>query len=335
MISIQSSLTDLELSHQIRAAILECYVQAVKDVGHYALELEEATTRQFRTHLTNLAEEISGGSPEVLPNSRANLRALLRDYRDKGTAYVASLRDDLAATARSLEEILDSLAQSDGDHETRLRLSLSKLRMIAASPEGAALRDAVSGAADSIEQSIEQMRKQHQLTVSQFQAEIRVLHKRIDSLETAVSKDQLTRLANRAELTERIQATPPGEYVLVLIVAKGLLRAEVQFGKEVAQELAASFAKRLRNTLPFASVAGRWDAEEFAVMASIRKQEAMKLGKWITENLSGSYSCLKEGKSVRPGLQCSVGIVETAAADAAERVLQRIDLFFGGPAGRG
>src|ERR1019366_3579694 len=35
MISIRSSLTELERSHQIRAAVLDCYVLAIKKIDHY------------------------------------------------------------------------------------------------------------------------------------------------------------------------------------------------------------------------------------------------------------------------------------------------------------
>jgi GGDEF domain-containing protein len=133
-------------------------------------------------------------------------------------------------------------------------------------------------------------------------------------------------------MTERMRAAS-SDYCLLLITVRGILRSEVQFGKEVGGELAAAFAKRLRNSVPPEATAGRWSTEEFVVMASFKKNEAMALAKWISEHLSGSYSCLKEGKTVRPGLQPSVGIVEAGAKDSVESILRRIDLFFGGPAG--
>ena len=39
----------------------------------------------------------------------------------------------------------------------------------------------------------------------------------------------------------------------------------------------------------------------------------MASGKWITEHLSGAYACMKSGKTVRPTLQLTVGIVDTVA----------------------
>src|ERR1017187_6446744 len=107
MISIRSSLTELERNHQIRAAVMDCYVLAIKNIAHYAVELDEELTGPHRKHLEALATEVASGTSEALSDSRATLRGLLRDYRDKACQYLGGLRDELAGTARTLEEILD------------------------------------------------------------------------------------------------------------------------------------------------------------------------------------------------------------------------------------
>lgn len=330
MISIQSSLTELERSHQIRAAVLDCYVLAIKNIAHYAVELDDELTEPHRKYLKTLATEVATGAPEAVSDSRASLRGLLREYRDRAAQYLCNLRDELAGTARTLEEILDSLGQADGDHEKNLRTALGKLRQVAASPGDAALGAVISTTADSIEKSLEEVRKQHLLTTSQFLVEIRMLHKRIDALEAAASINESTRFATREELAERIRATPAGQYCLLLVGARGLRRAEVQFGKEVGEALGAAFAKRLRNSLPTSAVIARWGHEEFVAMITANKAEALASAKWINEHLSGDYACLKSGKTVRPILQLTLGVVDTSAQDTPERIIERIGVFLVG-----
>jgi GGDEF domain-containing protein/ElaB/YqjD/DUF883 family membrane-anchored ribosome-binding protein len=327
MISIQSSLTDLERAHQIRAAVLECYVLAIKNIAHYAVELDAELTTNHRTYLAGLADEVAAGTPEALSDSRATLRGLLRDYRDKAGQFVANLRDELAVTARTLEEVLDSLGQADGDHENNIRAAIAKLRQVAAAPGHGALGVVISTTADSIEHSLEQVRKQHQLTTSQFLVEIQMLHKRVDALEAAASIDQITRFATREELTEQIRSSPAGHYCLLLVGARGLRRAEVQFGKEVGETLTGAFAKRLRNGLPSSAVIGRWGPEEFVGILAVKRSEALASAKWINENLAGAYACLKAGKTVRPVVQLTVGVVDTAAHETPERILERVGAF--------
>jgi GGDEF domain-containing protein len=329
MISIQSSLSELERAHQIRTVVLDSYVLAINNVAHYAVDLEGEVTATHRKHLAALATEVASGSQDALVESRATLRGLLRTFREQTVAYLNGLREELTGSARALEQILDSLSQSDGDHEARLRNALKMLRDLATDPTSPTLGAIVSTAAVSIEKSLEDVRKQHQLTVSQFLVEIRMLHKRIDSLETAATVDQATQFANQQEMEQRIRSAPPGGYCLLLIVARGLRRAEAQFGTEVANELAGAFSKSLRNSLPASAIISRWGSEQFVVMLGGKKSEAAASGKWITDHLSGAYSCLKEGKSIHTPLQLNIGIVDSATTDLPDRILQRVGSFLG------
>lgn len=330
MISIQSSLAELDRIHQVREGLLDCYLSAIKSCANYAVELDSDATAEYRKYLLSLADDVSSGEMPAVLESRATFRSIVREYRDRGTKYLHGLRDELSSTARALEEILESLSQTDGEHEVRLRSSVHRLRELADSPEGGALGQALRGAASIIEQSVEQMRRQHQLTISQFQMEIRMLHKRIDRLEAIASAQDLTKVLNRAGMESRLREATPGEYCLVLITIRGLHRAETQFGAPVAEELAGAFAKRLGNCLPPNSVISRWSMEEAVVLAQIKQPEAVSLGKWITEHLSGPYVCLSGGKTVRPTLQLNVGVVDTAPGETQEAILKRIGIFLPG-----
>ena len=178
---------------------------------------------------------------------------------------------------------------------------------------------------DTIDQSLDQMRKEHQLTVAQLQVEMGVLHKRIDSLEAAASLDQLTELFNRREMEERIRSAR-GPFSLLLARVSGFRLAEIQFRTEVAAELVGAFTKRLRNSLPPDAVIGRWGKEEFAAMLSIPASDATVVAKSIAEQLSGAYACLLAGKTVRPSLQLSVAVVDSEGA-TPDRILQRVKGF--------
>ena len=66
--------------------------------------------------------------------------------------------------------------------------------------------------------------------------EIRMLHKRIDALESAASVDMLTHLFPRQEMEQRIrEGQAPCR--LLLVRAGGIVTAASQFGCAVAEEL--------------------------------------------------------------------------------------------------
>jgi GGDEF domain-containing protein len=324
MISLLNSISALDECCKSRDLALDCYLSAIRNIAHYAIELDPAISAQHRKYLEELAVTTSVGSMEALSESRNTMRALLRDYRDQGTQYLAKLRQELSDAVSALEQTLDAFGQSDGDHDRKLRGAIAKLRGIPSS--AGAIRETVLAAASTIESSLEQVRHQHQLTVSQFLIEIRMLHKRIDGLESAASIDRLTQLFNRGEIEERIRGTQAAKLSLILLKAGGLRTAEMQHGRGVAEELAGAFTKRLRNSLPPTAVIGRWSEDEFLALLYVDQAEATALAKRISETLAGAYACLKEGKSVRPLIHLRVGVVDPGA-DGIDRVLQRISAF--------
>jgi GGDEF domain-containing protein len=330
MISIRSSISDLERSHELRTALLTTYLQAIRSSAQYAVELDEKTTGPHRQRLTELAEEVASVKPEFVSQSSATFRGLLRDYRDHAARYLRQLREELADTARAFQETLDSLSQSAGDHETQLRKSVVGLREVSEEPDVAALRVKVRRAADAIEISLEQVRKEHQLTMAQFLMEIRVLHQRIDSMESAATVDSMTGLSNQGEMEDRIRSARPGSFHLLLFQVEGISRAEAEFGRGVSDELAAAFAKRLKNSLPEIAILGRWSPEEFIALIGQPRDSKYSASHWATAQLSGAYSCLQSGKTVRPSLQVSVGIVDSMSREAAQLTLDRVKMFLTG-----
>jgi GGDEF domain-containing protein len=325
MISIRGSMVELEKCHQDRLLAVDCYVAAIKNLANYTVELEPDFTESQKQYLNALASEAASGTREALCESQATLRGLLRDYRDRTAAYVRNLRSELEGTANALEQILSSMEQSDGDHEMRLRGAMGKLREVSRSPEGRAVGGVVLSAVDAIDQSLEQICKAHQLTVSQLQVEMGMLHKRIDTLEAAATLDRFTEFYNRREMEERIRAAAE-PYTLLLVRASGLRLAEIQYKSEVAAQLTAAFTKRFRSTLPPSAIIARWASEDFVAMLFLTQPEVTAIAKTVGSQLSGSYACLLAGKTVRPGLQLSVAVVDSEGAPA-DRVIDRVKGF--------
>ena len=324
MISIRNTVGELDSCYKVRDLALDCYGLAIRNIAQYAIDLEPDVTNIYKRYLDDLAAGLRSPTPQVLDDSRATLRGLLRDYRDKVAAYLGQLRDELTGSAQALQQILESLGQTDGDHDREMRSALEKIRAAPIPPNSEAA-SAISGAAKSIEHSLDQVRKQHQFTVSQFVMEIRVLHKRIDALESAARVDQLTTLFTRAEMEARIRERKDF-YTLILVKAGGFRASEIQHGREVAEELAGAFSKRLRNSLPPDAVIGRWGNEEFLALLKMDQPAAAALAKKISEGLAGPYACLKGGRTVRPALQLKIALVEKGQ-DSGEKILQRAAEF--------
>jgi GGDEF domain-containing protein len=328
MISIRDAISDLERSELLRRKVLDCYTLAIRTAAHYAVELDEEITGPHRTYLSTLAKEVAGGDAEAIEGSAATFRSLLRDYRDKASRYLSRLRQELANTACALQDILTNLNQSDGDHETRLRQEVKALHEASRSDDIETIRAVLVRATDNIGQSVDQLLRQHQLTISQFLAEIRALHHRIDSLENAAACEALTQLFNRAEMENRIRGAQNGASLLLMRV-HGIQSAEADFGREVSRELAGAFTRRLRNSLKPAAVCGRWGDEGFLTIGPPERAEALATASWIAEHLAGNYACLQRGKAVHPAIRLEVEVIDRPPGEDAEGSLAQVRAYFG------
>lgn len=323
MIDSSSAIAEPELHRDSSSLALTCYISAIRNIAHYAAELEPELTGPYRNYLEDLAGAVACGACE-LEESRATLRALLRDYRDKSSQYLNILREDLNGAALALAEILDSLGENDGEQGDQLREALRTLR----EPPGDdcdSIRDTVSAAAKTVENCLAAVRKRHQLSVSQFMLEIRMLHKRIDALESAASVDMVTHLFPRHEMERRIRErqTPCG---LLLVRAEGIVTAASEFGNAVSEELTGAVIRRLRNGLPAAAVIARWSEHGFAAMLDLNGLDADQLALRMAGTLAGQYACVKDGKAVHPPIHAEVRLLE-AAPGSTQEALQEAESF--------
>lgn len=320
MLSIRENISELDRFAAERDSVVESYRTSLDNVAHYAVELDEPSTSNHRRNLTAIAKALSF---ESLRDTTSTVRALLREYQSKGAEYLRDIRDQLASTAGALEAVMESLAQTDGDADTRMRTALGGLREAAEDPAAAPIRDRLLAAANAVGKTVEEMRKQHQAHVAQFMTEVRMLHQRIGQLESAATIDSVTQLLTRSEIEKRIQSVNPANVHLLLLITSGIRLTEVRYNGGVAAELAGAFVRRLRNVLPPNAGVGRWSSEEFVSILDAPGVDAVKLARTIDEQISGTYTCLLDGKVVRPELQVRVAVLEPVAG-APERLLAQV-----------
>jgi GGDEF domain-containing protein len=325
MISIQQNLTELEKFHRLRTMTLDCYLAAISNMARYAVDLDVAITAPYRKYLSDLAVELAEPTPEALAESRSTVRGLLRDYRDRAAHYVNGLRDQLSSTVQALQETVEGLSQCDTDHDNKLRGGLARLREVANSREAGAVRAVVQAVTESIEESLEKMHKQHRFTVSQLQTELRLLHNRIDSLEAAVSTDEATKFSNRRFIAEYLAAMPADGACFLILKMRGLAEARAKFGPAIADDVVATFARRLRNTIPKDAVVGRWSEQDFlAIVPAAAKPSAPAVVNRFAEHLSMPYACMIGGKVVRVPLVVTAECVGVAPGATAEQIQTRV-----------
>jgi GGDEF domain-containing protein len=329
MVSILDSMTELEKAHALREVLTECYTAAIGDFQQYAIEIDDQITPAHQQHLAAIIQGLTAARANVdgLIATRSLLRNELRDYRDRAATVLNGLRWELSAKAEALQSIVEAMASADGDHEERLENALVNLRNLAATPAATPVMAALVEASDQIEASIDEFKRQNSLTVGQFMVEIKTLHKRIETLETAGRKDVLTGLTTRVEM-ERLTSAEidrQASFSLLLLRICNLPIIQRQFGLGVRTDVISVFAKRLVGGLPPACIVGRWSEDRFIALLSMEKSQAIGVCKRLGQHLSGTYVCMENGKPQRPQLVVNVSIIDHLAGATHESLIARIN----------
>jgi diguanylate cyclase (GGDEF)-like protein len=328
MISIRDSMAELEKLHALQEFLMDCYSSAIRDMEQYAVEIDDQVTPAHRQHLAAIVLELAArDGADNLTATRSRLRNELRDYRDRAAVILNSLRSDLSVKADALQAIVEAMASVDGDHDERMQKSLVELRKVAATPAAAPVRAALMEASDQIAASVGELKRLNGLTVSQFMFEIKTLHKRIETLETAGRKDVLTGLTTRVEMERLISAEIDrhSSFSLLLFRICNLPMIQRQFGSPIRAEVISALAKRLRGGLPAAAIVGRWSEDRFIALLAIEKSQAMGLAKRLTQHVSGTYVCMENGKPQRPDLAVNVSVIDHLGGGAYESLIARIN----------
>ena len=309
-----------------QSAAIEIYAAAIRGVAAYAPKLSadgESEKSAERGYLLAMAAEVARGDLTVLHESRSYLRCVLREYRDESARYLAHLRQELASTAEALRDVTCSLSQADSDGAARVQDGLGRLRAVPADASACPAAALICQAAADLEHGLAEMRKHHQLIVGQLHTEVRLLHHRMDSL-SAADLDELSRLESRDEIEDRIALAAPGTFHVLVLTPDGLLRSRIQHNAQVFNDLLIAFTRRMRNSLPPDTPAGRWEEEKFIAIVSGSAFQAHGLAELLQRRLSGPYICRSEARTVITALQTRVRIIETSPEESHDRIIESI-----------
>ena len=289
-------------------------------------DVDPQLARTHRDYLGSIAKRLGQNADrEAVLATKPDFRGQIRDYRDKSEAVLEKLRTDLAENAAALEQLLESLANVGDDQQEPLEQHLSKLRALSATikePEAAA---AVRACADCIGGCIKEIQEQRRATVGQFLVEIRMLHERIDGLQTRARRDAECQLLTRREFAaqlEELLASGAGR-TLILLHATNLFHLERMYSSDVANQVVAALGKRLLNFPVKSYAAVRWSDSEFLVLMDLPKDKAIAICREMVEKLGGPYTCMEEGRVRQVQVRLNSGVLECTGLDPGA-VLRRV-----------
>jgi len=313
MISLRKAATELERLEELQQTLAKCYGLAIKSSAEYAVELDPHSTEYFRQRLQLLDVQCGQASaPEHYTAVQASLRGELRNYRDQAREQMTRIRKDLQNAAAAMKVFAEGVSNSGNDCELQLREEVERLGALAASDDLEQIRSGIETATVAIVRSYGQLRRSHQMVVTQLQDEIRTLHQAMDNERSRMDRDHASGAWNRQKLNERIenllQKNEP--FCVLLVSARNLRRLERQYSSAVITDALRAMVQQFGGILGGEAMIGRWSEDVFSAILDMDPSSAMALSTEINRRLSMSFPVWTTGVAQMLTIETSTGIID-------------------------
>jgi GGDEF domain-containing protein len=308
LISLLKTVTELDRLEELHRTVVDCYSEALRSSGEYAVELETSETAHFRSQLQALREKLQAAAdPRQIESVQSSFDAELKDYWDKTRAQIQRLRKDVQAAAAAVEVFAGSVTESETLLEHGLKRELQHLSKTAASEDIREIRGAIHAATAKIAASVDQMRTGNQLAIAQLKDEIRLLHQEVQAARRKADPAPEERpVDNRIDQLIRQNTS----FSVLLVVVRNFEGLRNRYSASVIASAIRDFQVRFENILPAPATVSRWGQDRFAAILGTPLSNAMEMSNEVVHKLSGPFIESEPGASHSIVFAPRAGVIE-------------------------
>jgi diguanylate cyclase len=237
---------------------------------------------------------------------------------------------DTQAALKMLAEVLgaaEHIASNVESHNTEIRANARQVDSIPVSHELAASKVALLQSVGALLKSNERM--QEELTCTRYRLEEQA--QQIDVARQEARRDELTELANRRALNEKLHLLLDGwrrlaePFVLILVDIDQFKMINDAHGHSVGDYVLQATGKRLKELLREGDFVGRFGGDEFAILLPNTAPEA---GIEIADRIRNGIAAEVFGVACQDGglsISVSMGVAVPSPDASDESILQQAD----------
>src|SRR5208282_543018 len=158
--------------------------------------------------------------------------------------------------------------------------------------------------------------------------EIAIYETRLKSAEHLALKDELTGLANRRSVEERIQwnITHSQEFCVVLVDLNRFKEVNDQHGHLAGDDLLKQFGMELQLNSRSGDMVARWGGDEFLIVLACNAQDAKAHIQRMQEWVFGKYTIRGGGKgSIVTQVDAAIGLADWHAGETMDQLIAQAD----------
>lgn len=318
-----------ELSEEPLTA-LRCYRAILLAMGRNAIVGCPAVGLSLDHELRSIADRISIDlAAESLERTRTEAEARLEKWGKRTELHLKEKANDAKELLLVLAETVEAVSSRDEIHANHLRGLTDRLRKIGGLDDLAEIRSTLMKNVTELKESSEQISAQSKQMLAHLRVKVSTYEHKLKEVEFLVLRDELTGLANRRSVEERIQRNIANgiQFCVFMLDLDGFKQVNDRFGHQVGDDLLKQFAAELNTRSRISDLVGRWGGDEFIVIYEDKLETAIPFMQRIQEWVFGKYNlhCAGEQNGASVEVTASIGVAEWGPGETQQEVIARAD----------
>ncbi|MCX6592079.1 MAG: hypothetical protein NTZ56_11180 [Acidobacteria bacterium] len=179
LLSLKKNIDDLDRMDRERRDVYEAIVNTIRVVGETTIRFDDEQASRHKARLIRLAEQLGSSPKELLGGVQREFAGHQTRFQSEAEEYIHALRANLSSTARLLQEMMANVDVRGSNHQTDLGQEIENLRSLQQLEDLAQLKLELGSISNRMSQSLEDLRREHQMMVAQMRDELQALHREL------------------------------------------------------------------------------------------------------------------------------------------------------------
>jgi diguanylate cyclase (GGDEF)-like protein len=307
-----------------------CYRSVLSCIGSNATRICPVIGADLEARLLGLGNRLAvTPSVESLIMIESQVEVLVGEWGERTSGHFKEKADEVKDLLIALAKAAESVSSKDQGCSLQFKELISRLEQIADFDDLTKVRSAIVERVTDLRDGVDQMTRASQRLVSQLKAQVSTYETRLESIEHLVYRDELTMLANRRSIEERMRNHIANQqpFCVVMLDLNHFKHVNDRHGHAAGDELLKQFAKELQTNARAGDLVGRWGGDEFLLLLTCDRSGAHAHIKRIREWVFGKYTIQsKTDKApVQVQLDASIGVADWHPGDSVEQVIENAD----------
>lgn len=328
MISIRREIDESEMMATSFAALMKAFVRLTTAVPRTALAANPQLAEQCKQSLEAVAASLRD-LPRIRVIDQAGEVAAQQIEQICGANKAAieerdaAVKDVVAMTAKAIGGL-----KGDGErHTSHLSTLADGFEALSRVEDVGELRRRLRDDVGTLRQSVEQMHRDNEEAVRQFESQVSAFEERLETARKDSGVDRLTGLPSQRDVERHLQRMASSEQAMcaVLFDIEGFRGINDKHGTLFGDQLLQALAHLLRTKFPEEGTLFRWAADEFLAIAPGLPPAVSGLCRDIVWSFACSqYFTVKDGVEVPLTAGVAFGIAQYVPGERVEQLYRRV-----------